>query len=563
VINCEIYNFPEMKKILLARGHHFQSASDTEVIVHGYEEWGGGVVEKLEGMFALGLWDQRAETLLLARDRFGKKPLYYHHAGLRVRFASEIKALRELPGLALTLNPAAIDCYLHHLGTTQEQCIYREVRKVKPAHYEVFTPTAHRVIRYWQPPFGHKLALRESEWIERIETALRQAIQKRLISDVPLGAFLSGGVDSSLVVALMSQVAGQPVKTFSIGFAERDFSELHFARQVACRYQTDHQEIVLKPDVLGILPALVWEYGEPFADSSAIPTYYVSQGARQFVTVALSGDGGDEMFGGYDIARAAWYAFQYDRWTPAFFRRRWEDFLLNGAAADRYAWLHKLKTLAVQAHADPAVRYSYSMAFGPRQKADLYTAEFKSLLAGQPARQVFENWQAEIKPLNLIDQHLFMTMVTRLANDYLVKVDVAAMKVSLELRSPFLDTGVAELAGSMDPFTKVRLGRQKYLLKKLAERHLPREVIYRKKRGFALPLKHWLRQEFAPLLKALLPGGCLVGTGWFRGDTIQRLIDEHMHGQYEHTHRLWALLCLELWFRLFVAGTLRPTDSLK
>lgn len=562
VFNGEVYNFPELRDKLRERGHHFQSASDTEVIVHGYEEWGEAVVEKLDGMFALGLWDQRAEKLVLARDRFGKKPLYYHHAPGRVAFASEVRAFRELPGLELTVNPAAIDCYLHHLGTTQDHCIYRELRKVKPAHYEVFTAAAHRVVCYWQPPFGHKLALREPEWLDRIEAALRDAVRRRLVSDVPLGAFLSGGVDSSLIVALMSQVSGRPVKSFSIGFDERDFSELEYSRLVAARYHTEHQEIVLRPDVLGILPALVWEYGEPFADSSAIPTYYVSQAARQYVTVALSGDGGDEMFGGYDIARAAWAAWQYSRWTPERLRPKLDDFLVHNELSDRSRWLHKVKTVAVHANADPEVRYSYSMAFGPEDKADLYTPEFRAQLNGHPARQVYENWRAEIERLHLIDQHLFMTMVTRLPNDYLVKVDVASMKVALELRSPFLDTTLADLAGAIDPLTKVRGGRQKYLLKKLAERHLPREVIYRRKRGFSLPLKHWLRHDFAPLVRQLLPAGSLVNAGWFRADTITRLMDEHVSGQCDHTHRLWALLWLELWRRMFLEGVLKAGDRL-
>jgi asparagine synthase (glutamine-hydrolysing) len=307
---------------------------------------------------------------------------------------------------------------------------------------------------------------------------------------------------------------------------------------------------------------LVWEYGEPFADSSAIPAYYVSKAAREHVTVALTGDGGDEMFGGYDIARAAWAAWQYDRWTPRPLRGPLDHFLLTSHLPESNPWLHKLKTLAVQSHRDPAVRYSYSMGFGPRAKAELYTDAFRAALGGDPALAVYERWRAELDPLHLIDQHLFLTTVTRLPNDYLVKVDVASMKVALELRSPFLDTALAELAGALDPFTKVRRGRQKYLLKKLAERHLPREVIYRKKRGFALPLKHWLKKDLAPLLHDLLPAGRLAQTGWFHPAGIKQLITEHTSGQKEHTHRLWALLWLELWWRMFVNGTLKPGDRL-
>ncbi|MCX8155994.1 MAG: asparagine synthase (glutamine-hydrolyzing) [Verrucomicrobiae bacterium] len=563
VFNGEIYNFPELTRELQAAGHRFVSHSDTEVILHGYEQWGEGVVERLDGMFALGLWDERRRQLLLARDRFGKKPLYYTQQGQRLAFASDIKALREEGELKLSLNPAAIDCYLHHLGTTQEQCIYREVHKVKPAHYGIFTSDGVRWVRYWRPPFGHKEALREKEWLERIEAALRRAVRRRLISDVPLGAFLSGGVDSSLVVALMSQVSGGAVRTFSVGFREQDYSELHYARLVAARYGTAHEEIMLQPDVLGILPALVWEFGEPFADSSAIPAFYVAQAARRSVTVALTGDGGDEMFGGYDIARAAWAAWWYERCTLGPARRVLDGVLLRRQEMEPLPLLRKLSTVAIHASRDPATRHSLSMAFGPREKATLYRETFRQLVEGEPALEVFAVWQPEIAALHPVDRHLFMTMVTRLPNDYLVKLDVTSMKVALELRSPFLDTGVAELAGAMDPLCKIRHGRQKYLLKKLAARHLPHEVIYRRKQGFALPLEHWLRREWAPWLRRWLPTGHLVSTGWFDASAIHQLIEEHTRGRANHTHRLWALLWLELWWQMFVEGTLKPGDRLK
>lgn len=563
VFNGEIYNFPELTRELAAAGHRFISHSDTEVILHGYEQWGEGVVERLDGMFAFALWDGRRRQLFMARDRFGKKPLYYTRQGARLGFASDIKALAQVPELSLSLNPAAIDCYLHHLGTTQEQCIYREVQKLKPAHYGVFSAEGQRLVRYWRPPFGHKLALRESEWLERMEAALRRAVRRRLISDVPLGAFLSGGVDSSLVVALMSQVMGGRVRTFSVGFREQDYSELHHARMVAARYATDHEEVILQPDVLGLLPALVWEFGEPFADSSAVPAFYVAQAARQAVTVALTGDGGDEMFGGYDIARAAWAAWWYERCTPPPARRLLDGVLLQRERVEHLPWLRKLSTVAIHASTDPKFRHSLSMAFGPREKGGLYRDAFRQLLPGEPALEVFAVWQPEMASLHPVDRHLFMTMVTRLPNDYLVKMDVTSMKVALELRSPFLDTAVAELAGAMDPLTKVRHGRQKYLLKKLAERHLPHEVIHRRKQGFALPLTHWLRRDWAPWLRRWLPAGHLVSTGWFDASAIHQLIEEHTLGRADHTHRLWALVWLELWWQMFVERSLKPTDRLE
>jgi asparagine synthase (glutamine-hydrolysing) len=557
--NGEIYNFQRLRPELEARGHRFASNSDTEVIVHGYEEWGEGVVERLDGMFAFGIWDRRQRALLLARDRFGKKPLYYLQQDGRLAFASELKALATLPGARLNVDPNAIDCYLHHLGTTQDHCIYREVKKVPPAHYAVFTTDGHRQVRYWQPDYRHKIDVSEPELLDRIDGALRAAVKKRLVSDVPLGAFLSGGVDSSLVVALTAQLSDQPVKTFSIGFREQAFSELDYARQVARRYGTDHEEITLEPDVLAILPQLVWEYGEPFADSSAVPTYYVSSGARRFVTVALSGDGGDELFGGYDTARAAYWSQRYAELVPGALRGPIEQALLH-VDPERAGVLRKLRTLALGATADPALRFGASLAFSPAQRARLYTDSFRASLHGEPAIAVYERHLDALRGLDLLDQSLLMTLHTRLPNDYLVKVDVASMKIALELRSPFLDIDLASLSAAIDPKIKVRAGQQKYLLKKLAERYLPHDVIHRPKRGFSLPLGPWLRGPLAPSLR-MLPHGRCVEVGWFRRAYVEQLIDEHHHGA-DHAHRLWALLWIELWHRMFVDRSLSASAAL-
>jgi asparagine synthase (glutamine-hydrolysing) len=563
VFNGEIYNFQALRPELERRGHRFASHGDTEVIVHGYEEWGEQLIEKLDGMFALAIWDGPRRRLLLARDRFGKKPLYVWRRGTTVSFASEIKALATLPDFSREVDPAAIDCYLHHLGTTQEHAIYRGVEKVRPAHYEVWSEAGRRVERYWRPEYHGKLDLSEGEVLERIDEALRAAVRKRLISDVPLGAFLSGGVDSSLIVAMTAQLSDRPVKTFSIGFRDQDFSELGYARQVAERYGTDHEEITLEPDVLRVLPQLVWEYGEPFADSSAVPTFYVSQGARRFVTVALSGDGGDEMFGGYDTARAAWWSQQYHALLPGPLRAPLERLLVSTPLVEEHPGLRKLRTVAVGASEDPAVRMRASMAFSAEARARLYTDAFRASLDGDPAMRTYDAHWAELAGLDLVDQNLLLTLHTRLPNDYLVKVDVASMKVALELRSPFLDTALCELSCAIDPKLKVRLGRQKYLLKRLAERYLPHDVIYRPKRGFELPLARWLRTDLAPVLRRFLPDGRAIERGWFRREEVVRLMEEHLSGKAEHTHRLWALLWLELWHRLFIDQTLTPDDDLR
>lgn len=563
--NGEIYNFPELRKELESRGRRFKSHSDTEVIVHGYAEWGHGVVQRLDGMFAIGIWDTKKETLLLAVDRFGKKPLYYAREGTTLRFASDAKAFWSLPGVKLTVNHAAIDCYLHHLAVTTEHTIWNEVEKLLPAHYEVFERTPggelrSKRVRYWRPNFKDKLHIGEEEALERIDTTLKRAVEKRMIADVPLGAFLSGGVDSSLVVAMMSQLSSKPVKTFSIGFEEQDFSELEYSDAVAKRYQTEHQQIRLKPDVLEVLAPLVWEYGEPFADSSAIPTYYVSKAARQYVTVALTGDGGDEQFGGYDIARASFHSMTYDRFAPPIARQLFEHWLFR---KERKGVVQKMKTLATHASPDPSRRHGYSMAFNERQRSALYTDSFKASLHGHHAWHIYEQHAAEMAGLNIVDQNLYHVLLARLPNDYLVKVDVASMKVALELRSPFLDTDLCTLASALDPKLKVKGGVQKYLPKKLSERYLPHDVIYRPKKGFSLPLKHWLRTDFAPLMKRMLPNGNLVKAGWFRREEIERLIGEHTSGKGEHTHRLWSVLWLELWHRIFVERSMKGTEDLR
>ena len=563
--NGEIYNFPELRRELEALGHRFRSHSDTEVIVHGYAAWGTGVVARLDGMFAIGIWDTRKDTLLLAVDRFGKKPLFFSLQGTTLRFASDSKAFWTLPGEGLTVNPAAIDCYLHHLAVTTEHTIWNELEKLPPAHYEVFerasSGTMKRTrVHYWKPNFRDKIHVTEGEALERIDTTLRAAVKKRLIADVPLGAFLSGGVDSSLVVAMMSQLSSKPVKTFSIGFEEQDFSELEYADAVAKRYDTEHEQIRLKPDVLQVLASLVWEYGEPFADSSAIPTYYVSKAARQFVTVALTGDGGDEQFGGYDIARASFHAMTYDRLAPPLARAALEGFLFR---REQTGFAQKVKTLATHASPDLARRHGYSMAFNQRQRDALYTDSFRTSLGGHRPWHIYERHAADMAGLNVVDQNLYHVLMARLPNDYLVKVDVASMKVALELRSPFLDTALCDLASSLDARLKVKGGVQKYLPKKLAERYLPHEVIYRPKKGFSLPLKHWLRTEFAPVLRRMLPDGNLVKAGWFRRSEIERLIGEHTAGKAEHTHRLWSLLWLEVWHRIFVERSMKGTEDLR
>lgn len=565
VLNGEIYNFPDLRKHLVDRGHRFRSTSDTEVIVHGYEEWGEDVIRKLDGMFAIGIWDTKKRKLLLAVDRYGKKPLYYLRKGKTLHFASESKAFAPMPEFQAKVNPRAIECYLHYLATTVKHSVFEGVERIRPGHYHVYEGDAEveRREKYWEPNFSEKQRLGGEEAQDAVDEQLRKAVRKRLISDVPLGAFLSGGVDSSVVVAIMAGMIDKPVRTFSVGFKEHDFSELEYAKLVAERYGTDHHQIILEPDVRSVLPSLVWEYGEPFADSSALPVYFVSKAAKELVTVALTGDGGDETFGGYDLFRASYYSRLLGKAMPGFLRGMLEERLLGkGNLRDVKGLKRKLSTLLTHGSADPAKRHGFWLGFTPADREQLYTPEFREALDGFQAWQFYDEYYPKVLDLDLIDQNLFLTMVGRLPNEYLVKMDVASMKVALELRSPFLDVELGELSSRIDPLLKVRGGEPKHLLKKVAERYIPKQLIYRPKQGFSLPLKHWLRKDFAPVVEELLPNGSLVRDKWFRPEAIRGYIDQHAAKQADHTHRLWALLWLEIWHRMFIDKTMKPTDSL-
>jgi len=563
VLNGEIYNFMDLRQVLVRRGHRFRSASDTEVIVHGYEEWGEDVIGKLDGMFAIAIWDTRRRRLVLAVDRYGKKPLYVWARDRSLYFASDNKAFRQVPSFTPEINPRAVECYLHYLATTIKHSIYKDVEKIRPAHYRVYTAEGVREERYWRPDFRHKLKLRRSEAIELIDETLQAAVRKRLVSDVPLGAFLSGGIDSSVVVAMMAEMSRSPVRTFSVGFKEQDFSELEYARSVARQYATDHHEIMLDQGNLDILPSLVWEYGEPFADSSALPVYMVSKAAREYITVALTGDGGDEQFGGYDLFRASYFSRLIRRSMPGAVRRHLETRVLSGNRRDKGRIARKLSTLLTHGSDDPSKRHGYWLGFTPEDRDELYTEDFKKRLGGYQAWQFYEEYYPEILDLDLIDQNLFLTIMGRLPNDYLVKVDCASMRVALELRSPFLDKDLGELTASIHPSLKVKRGKQKYLLKKLAEKYIDKKLIYRPKKGFSIPLKHWFRGNMAGTLRDLLPEGNLIRAGWFRREPIVRQIEDHVAARADNTHRLWALLWLEIWHRIFIEKSMSPGDSLR
>jgi asparagine synthase (glutamine-hydrolysing) len=556
VFNGEIYNYKPLRAELEKLGHRFYTDSDTEAIVHAYEAYGVDCPKHLRGMFAFAIWDERREELFLARDRVGKKPLLYARAGGDFIFGSEFRALLLHPDLSREIEPQALDYYLSFMCVPAPLTAYRAIRKLEPGHYLKFSrPTGEvKTERYWQPDFSHKIKVTEEEAGERAIEILRDAVRVRLMSEVPLGAFLSGGVDSSAVVALMSEVSSTPVKTFSIGFEEQDFSELHHARRVAEHIGADHHEFIVRPDAMEVLPMLVEHYGEPYADSSAIPTYYVSRETRKHVTVALNGDGGDECFAGYERYAAMRLAERYRR-LPEALRRGFVERaveLLPAPELQRNR-VRSLKRFLKAASLPKVERYlRWVSVFGPDVKRELYSEDFSHETSGSSAADLLEPWFARANGAGVVDAALLADTMTYLPNDLLVKVDIASMAVSLEARSPFLDHHVIEFAASLPEKMKLKGLTTKYLLKRVLKQLLPAENLKRSKMGFGVPISHWLRGEMQPFLRETLLSEKALGRGLFQKKTIHRLVEEHTRGERDHAHQLWTLLMLELWFERFI-----------
>jgi asparagine synthase (glutamine-hydrolysing) len=553
VYNGEIYNFRELRDDLEKRGHTFATQADTEVIVHAYEEFGVECVERLWGMFALALWDSREKRLLLARDRLGKKPLvYYVDPGDRgLAFASEMQSLLVHPGVPREVDPRAIDDYLTYLYVPAPTTAYRDIKKLPPGHRLIWQAGHVTVEPYWRVQFADKLKLSEDEALEQFGTLFRDAVRRRMIADVPLGAFLSGGMDSSSVVAEMAEASSRPVKTFSIGFGERDFDELRYARQVAERYGTEHHELTVEPRALEVLPKLVQHYGEPYGDSSAIPTFYVAQLTRQHVTVALNGDGGDEVLAGYERHWAARIAARYDT-IPSVVRHGLIRPLipLLPEPRQRRAFLRRAKRFMTAAHMPVLDRYLHWVgAYSPSQKAALYTDDFAHTIAGNDAGHWLRDALAPEPRIDPVDTVLRADTLLYLPEDLLAKVDIATMANSLEARAPFLDHRLVEFCAALPSSMKLRGRTSKWLLRRLMRDRLPTDILTRPKMGFGVPVGEWLRGELRPLLDDTLLSDRAAQRGIFDRTAVRALVDEHVTRRTDRTAHLWALLTLELWFR--------------
>jgi len=561
VFNGEIYNFLDLRDDLQKKGHTFMSRTDTETIIHLYEEKGIECVHDLRGMFAFAIWDESRQRLFCARDRAGKKPFVYAHSKDGLLFASEIKSLLRDPELERNLDYRSIHHYLTYQYVPSPLSIFKSIKKLPPAHVLIYEGGEVAVKRYWSLSYQNKLYLSSVEdYGERFRDLFEEAVKIRLRSDVPLGAFLSGGIDSSLVVAVMSGLMNQPVKTFSIGFEEEAYDEVKFARLIAEKYETDHHEFTVKPDAVNILPHIIWHYNEPFADSSAIPTYYVSKMTRDFVTVALNGDGGDESFAGYERYVADKLADYYRR-VPVSIRegiiRRAVDKIPH--STDRRNFWRRLKRFVKGISESPERRYvRWICFFDNEMKRDLYTPSFNEFTRDVDSVDLTVKWYEKSDAEHFLDKTLFVDVMSYLPEDLLVKVDIASMANSLEARSPFLDHKVMEFAASLPVDLKLRGMQTKYLLKHTLSDVVPQEILQRKKMGFGVPLDVWFRNDLKEMAYDLLLDKKCTERGYFKKETLQKLLDEHVSEQYDHSYRIWALLFLELWHTMFIDGELHP-----
>ncbi|MDQ6786587.1 MAG: asparagine synthase (glutamine-hydrolyzing) [Acidobacteriota bacterium] len=551
VFNGEIYNFRELKTELESLGHRFKTNSDTETIVHAFEEFGADCLEKLRGMFAFAIWNFRDEALFIARDRTGKKPLFYAltEAGNFV-FGSELKTLLTHGEIEKEIDFAALDAYLTFGYVPEEFCIFKSVQKLAPAHFLTFKDGKIETRKYWDFNYAKPENIKsENEYIEILREKIKDAVNVRLISEVPLGAFLSGGVDSSTVVAMMSQISDVPVKTFSIGFNEDSFNELKFARVAAKHFGTEHHEFVVTPDLVEIVDELVWHFDEPFADSSALPTFMVAKMAREFVTVALSGDGGDELFAGYtryatDKRRSG--LENLPKAIRAGVLQNLSEKLPEGFRGKNY--LYNISLDAVDRYIDSVSH------FNNVRKKLLYSKDFLSKLNGAvgAVERDFKALAETVSTGSAIDKLLYLDSKTYLPGDILTKVDRMTMATSLEARVPLLDHKLIEFVVQIPPALKMKGTETKYILKRAMEGTVPQEILYREKQGFGVPINEWINAQLRARIRADLSAQRTLERGYFEKSYVQNLLDEHSNGRRDHSHALWLLWMLELWHRKFV-----------
>ncbi len=553
--NGEIYNYRELRTELINAGHQFRTDGDTEVIVHLYEQHGLDFVKHLRGMFAFAIWDANRQRLVIARDRAGKKPFYYRMEDGRLSFASELKALLQIPDVPRTLNRQAVLQFLTLQYVPHPNCILEGFQKLPPATIGVLENGNLSLQTYWSAPYDQPDLSRTTvdDWREELDATLSEAVRLRLRSDVPLGAFLSGGIDSTVICGLMQTQLDRPVQTFSIGFPIAAFDERAFARQASQHLGTEHHEAVVTPDALSILPKLIWHYDEPFGDSSAIPTMYLSRMTREHVTVALTGDAGDELFCGYERYRAVKLTGMTD-FVPKWARRFASSVISRlPTSVEHRSFRRRLKRLLESLAQEPERRYlNWITIFNSSRLEWLVTPELWALARHEdPASCIFDAYQRFPKR-DFVTRTMATDLQTYLPCDILTKVDIASMAASLECRCPMLDHHVIELAARMPIDVKQTLKQSKKVLSETFSRLIPKDIQTRKKMGFGVPIDHWFRAELKPLLHDILLSPRCLQRGLLQEISVRQLIDEHTSGKFDHAYRLWNLLCLELWQRMYL-----------
>ncbi len=565
--NGEIYNYLELREELQSRGHRFRTDGDTEVLVHAYEEYGFGLVERLRGMFAFALWDAGKGRLVLVRDRLGQKPLFVRRDGRHLYFASEMKALLQVPGAPREIDRFALWQYLVYQYVPHSTSILKGYREIPPAHLAVFEKGKLDVRRYWTPPYEPG---REEEdtvpedtsgwspdrWSRELHDRLTESVRLRMRSDVPIGAFLSGGIDSSIVAGLMQRLSGSPIHTFSIGFSEASFDERDYAREVASTIGSQHHERVVEAAAVKVLPKLAWHYDVPFADSSAIPTMALAETTRSDVTVALSGDGGDELFGGYNRYQAVRLAGMIDA-LPRFARSvfGWDLWQKLPTPSEQGSYLRRAQRFLKVVDQPPERRYlNWIAIFDPEVWGGLLSPEMKAAIGERDPADFLQNAFQTCPGRDFVTRTTCADVLTYLPCDILRKVDVATMAHGLECRSPFLDHHVVELAAKMPVELKLRGRRGKHVLTQTFSELLPPSVRNRPKMGFGVPLGHWFRNELREFVQGCLLDRRSLERGYFVESEIRRLLKDHSEHRFDHGARLWSLLVLECWHRTWIDG---------
>lgn len=553
VFNGEIYNHKGIRKELESKGHVFTTNTDTEAIIHAYEEWGVDCVQKLNGMFGFAIWDGRQERLFLARDRIGIKPLYYYVDENQLAFGSELKSIVQLDSVPREIEAKALDTFLTFEYIPSPYSIFKNIFKLPPGHWMLYENGDTKIQQYWKLTF-QRASASTTELERQLDELLEDAVNIRLMSDVPLGAFLSGGLDSSSIVAMMCRRQKERVKSFSIGFDEATYNELPYARAIAERFKTEHFEEIITPDAARLTEKILWMLDEPFGDFSVFPTYLVSEMARKNVTVVLSGDGGDELLAGYDTYIAQGVARRYAK-LPAFLRKMAIEPIVNALPPTdkKKGFINKSKRFVEGARLADHLQHVRWMIFLQRAEKDLlYSPDFSRSLNGYDSHGFIEEYFSQVTSNDPLDQMEYVDIKSYLVDDILVKVDRMSMASSLEARVPFLDHRFVEFAATIPSELRLNGKRTKHILKTSLQHELPMTIIERGKEGFSIPIKNWVKNELKPMMMSALSEQNVKDKGFFDPQFVNRLVDEHLKGRENHSHRIWALMVFHMWHDLYM-----------